>query len=147
MALYNNGIFVLTADGSGGIWDDPASAYQILLLDTTYVFDRDHFRVSDISASEIATTNYTRQAVANRTITVDNANDRVIYDCDNNAWPDLGPAAGGPVVGSSVHFVNTGDDGTSGTVNHLDFVDTQVNGGDFTVQYAATGAILATSPS
>ena len=143
MSLFNRGIQVLS-DGDS-TWSGGGDI-EIMLMGTAYSFNRDSDFVSDISANEISTTNYARQNVSGRTITTDDTNDRVVYDASDNLFANLGPASGGPTVGSCVHERNTGADGTSPLINHLDFTDTVVNGGNFTVQYASTGCILGTSP-
>jgi hypothetical protein len=143
MSLFNRGILVLSNGDS--TWDGGGDI-EIMLMGTAFSFNRDSDFVADISANEISTTNYARQNVATRTTTLDDTNDRVVYDAADNLFTALGPASGGPTVGSCVHERNTGSDATSPLINHLDFTDTTVNGGNFTVQYAATGCILGTSP-
>jgi len=139
--VYTRGI---SDSNSGNSWS--AMAAQIMLMGTGYVADRDQDFVSDIVANEIATTNYARQSLANKVVTIDDVNNRVLLDADDVTWIALGPGAGGPVVSSGVVFRNTGVAATSPLWFYMDGAATQVNGGNFTYQWAATGLVIETSP-
>lgn len=142
MTWYNRGIFEVVNQTT----NLDTGPIQLLLLNSAAVFNRDDDFVSTIAANEIATTGYTRQTLANTTITLDDTNDRVTYDADDVTWAALGPAVGGPVVGFAVVFRNTGADGTSPLLINYDLVDTQTNGSAFTIQWNAIGLSTFTSP-
>lgn len=55
---------------------------EVMLVDNTYTFNPDHAYVSDITG-EISGTGYSRKALTNKTVTVDNTNDKAILDCDD----------------------------------------------------------------
>jgi hypothetical protein len=139
--VYNRGMFDSV---SGNIWGTMAA--EIALVGTGYVLNRDHDFVSDFVANEIATTNYAREVLTGEVITLDDTNDRVLLDADDVVWTALGPASGGPVVAAGITFRSTGVDGTSPLWIFSDGADTQVNGGDFTYAWPATGLAVLTSP-
>jgi hypothetical protein len=140
--MYNRGMFEIINQTTN--WT--SANIDVLLLTSAYAFNPDSNFVSDIVASEISTTGYVRKDLTGPTITEDDTLDAVVLDGDNVVWTALGPASGGPIVGGATIFRNTGADGTSPVITFGDFTDTQVNGGDFTVAWAATGIIVATSP-
>jgi hypothetical protein len=120
---------------------------DVLLVDTSYAFDPDQKFVSDIGVGvELVTDNYTRKDLPGPTITEDDPSDSVILDADDITWTALGPATGGPVVAGAIIFRNSGADGSSPLLAFLDFTDTQLNGGDFTVAWSANGIVVSTSP-
>jgi hypothetical protein len=140
--MFNRGMFSIINQETNFDTAD----IEVMLLASSYSFNPDSNVVSDIVASEISTTNYARQNVANTTVTESDAADSVVLDGDNNLWTALGPGSGGPIVGSAALFRNTGSDATSPLLVNLGFANTQVNGGDFTVAYNAAGMIVTTSP-
>ncbi len=140
--MYNRGMFEIIGQTTN--WD--TADIEVMLLASSYSFNPDSNVVSDIVASEISTTNYARQNIANTTITEDDTGDRVVLDGDNNLWTALGPGSGGPIVGSAVAIRNTGADATSPVLANLGVANTQVNGGDFTVAWNTNGIVVATSP-
>jgi len=139
--VYNRGMFDSV---SGNVWG--VMAAEIALVGTGYVVDRDDDFVTDFVGDEIATTNYAREVMTGEVITLDDTNDRVLLDADDVVWTALGPAAGGPVVSAGIIFRNTGADATSPLWVYADGADTQVNGGDFTYAWPATGVVILTSP-
>ena len=69
----------------------------IVLLADTYSPSVDHTQYSDVSGHELATANgYTQKtkALANVTVTDDDANDRANVDCDDISWT----ASGGSIT-------------------------------------------------
>lgn len=137
---FNRGMFDAV---SGNVWGTIDA--RVGLLVDGFTPNRDADFVSDIVANEIATTNYARQVLTGEVITLDDANDRVLLDADNAVFPSLGPASGGPTVGSAFVYRNTGADGTSPLWMWMDATPTDVNGSDFTYQWAAVGLAVLTS--
>lgn len=141
--MYNRGMYEIINQTTN--WD--TGDIRVLMVDDSYSFDPDSNFVSDVSADEISTTNYVRKVLQNTTITEDDANDEVLMEADDETWTDLGPATGGPIVAGVVIFRHTGVDTTAPLITFIDFTDTQVNGGDFTVDWDDTnGIIKSTSP-
>jgi hypothetical protein len=139
--VYNRGMF---DSGSGNVWGTMDS--RILLVGTGYTVNRDHDFVADVVANEISTTNYSRITMTGEVLTLDDTNDRVLNDADDVVWTALGPATGGPVVAAGIVFRQTGSDATAPLWFFMDGADTQVNGGNLTYQWAATGLAVQTSP-
>lgn len=140
--MFNRGMFEIINQTT----NFDTGAIVMMLMTSAYSFNPDSNFVSDIVANELSTTNYARQTLANTTITEDDTNDRVVLDADDVTINNLGPASGGPTVGGAIIERNTGADASSPLLSFNDFTDTQVNGGNFTVQWASGGLITATSP-
>jgi hypothetical protein len=136
-------MFALFTGGGGVNWT--SADIRCLLVDTDYVFDPDDNFVTDLVADELSTTNYARQAVGSRTITEDDAGNRVAFDAADVVFASLGPAVGGPVIGGAVLFVHTGDDATATLIAFVD-LNLQTNGSNVTIQWDADGIFEATSP-
>ncbi len=139
--VYNRGMFDSV---SGNVWGTIDA--RVLLVGTGYAPNRDHDFVTDVSANEISTTNYARQTLTGEVITLDDANDRVLLDADDALWTALGPASGGPAVLAAIVFRNTGADATSPIWFYMNGTTTDVNGSNFTYQWASTGLAVLTSP-
>lgn len=139
--VYNRGMFDSV---SGQVWGTIDS--RVLLVGTGYTPNRDHDFVADVSASEIATTNYVRLALTGEVTTLDDANDRVLMDADDALWTALGPATGGPAVLAAIVFRQTGSDATAPIWFYMNGATTTVNGSNFTYQWASTGLAVLTSP-
>lgn len=138
---------------NGGIDWDTTAGIRVLLLSTAVATpDPDLDFVSELvdgaANIEVVTNNYARQDVASRTVTQDDANNRAVLDAADNVWAALGPASGGPTVRGAVVYLRVGaDDSTPADdplIAYFDLVDTQVNSGNFTVQWAAAGLITLT---
>jgi len=140
--MYNRGMFEVINQTTNFDTAD----IEVLLLLSSYSLNVDSNFVSDVTASEVSTTNYVRKDLANTTITESDATDSVILDADDVVWTALGPSSGGPVIGGAAIYRNTAVDSTSPLINFSDFTDTQVNGGNFTVAWNASGIIVTTSP-
>lgn len=70
-----------------------ATIRMLLLRSTgTYVFNPDHDFVADLFSNggvEVTVASYSRKTLANDTITLDDANDRSVYDADNVPFGNL----------------------------------------------------------
>lgn len=117
----------------GGI-DFDTDTIKCLLVTASYTPSVDHNFVTDIT-NEIAVSGYVRKTLT-CSVTEDDTNDRGVADANDVVWTALG--AGATVAGVVV-FKDTGSDATSPLIYYGDFTDTPTNGGDFTVQWAATG--------
>ncbi len=122
-------------------WEDNAgTTVKVLLVDSNYVVDIDtHLNKSDIDALsvEVSGTGYTAggQAITNRVITIDNANDWASYDADDIVWASSTIIAHGAIV-----YLDTGDASTSTLISYIDFgADKASSDGDFTIQFHVDG--------
>jgi hypothetical protein len=84
LEIYNVGLDAL-AD-----WE--TATFEWVLL-TAGTFDRTHSVVADVlgSATEATVTGYSRPAVATKLRTVDDAEDRITYSCDDPSFGTLDP--------------------------------------------------------
>lgn len=120
MRLAQAGINLATAD------------VRALLVTSAYVPDYDlHEFVSSVAAAEVTTNGAARVALANKTLTADNTNDRAKFSCDAI---NFGPAAGGTIVARRmILYVHTGSDATAPLVGSV-LLDDTAGGTDVTAQ-------------
>jgi len=99
----------------------------------------DHTSYGQVSGNEESGTGYTAggEALASKTCTQDNTNDRGAFDAANVTWTGLN-------VGTPSHAIMY-DDTDSGKVLIAYWeVTTTTNGGDYTLQWNAAGIMLLT---
>lgn len=130
-----------------------SSTWKMLLLGTATAYtpnvDHDFLDMggaNDPTDSEISTTNYVggfagggRKTLASKTITTVDASDRVEYSSAGITWTALGPATAGPTVAAGIIANELTNDAASVILIYVDVTDTQVNGGDFTVNPGTGG--------
>src|SRR5688500_1187892 len=76
------------SDIANGSIDLDTDTINVMLVDATFTPDADlDLKRSDVTG-EVTGTGYTAggKALANKTVTVDNANDRAIFDADDVVW-------------------------------------------------------------
>lgn len=78
----------------------------------------------------------TDQTLGTKTFTEDTTNDRIVYGAANPTWTAV---AGGSTVGTVTIFKFVTNDAGSTPICSIDIADTATNGGDITIQFAATG--------
>lgn len=140
--VYNKGLEELgkaTTDLDG-------STLTLMLVKSSYSVNKDHLFVDDGSANdpashEVTVGGYSRQNLANKTVTRDDTNDFAYLDADDIAY---GALAAGETIGGAVLFRNTGSDATSPLIAFYDLTDTPTNGSTITNQWAtpANGGVL-----
>jgi hypothetical protein len=140
--VYNKGLEELAK----ALTDLDASDLRVLLVKSSYTFNKDHLTVDDGSANdpashEVTVSGYARQALANETVTRDDTNDFAYLDADDAVFTAL---AAGETIGGAVLFRHTGTDTTAPLIAFYDLVDTATNGGNVTVQWntPANGGVL-----
>lgn len=95
---------------------------------------------SDLT-NEVVGAGYTAggEALANVSVTEDDADNRGVLDADDLQWPGSTITARGAVI-----YVDTGVPGTSQLIGYIDFGSNRSsNGGTFTIQWQSTGILLA----
>jgi hypothetical protein len=109
---------------NGGLdLDDAGVTIKVLLLrDTgTYTFNPDHDTINDILVTnggvEISVASYARQTVSGKTVSVDDTNDRGIFDCNNVAFGSL---ESGQTVEAVVFYKEVNDDSDSIPLLYID---------------------------
>lgn len=112
------------------------TAFKVLLVDNTYVFDPDHAFVADVIAGgkEVVATNYARKTLAagagGLSFTYLAASNRIGMLMPDQTWVGIGGAGSDDNLGGAVVYNNTGNDATSDVVAFLDPADLNTNGGD-----------------
>jgi len=127
-------------------FDWTATAVGVLMATGTYVPNVDHNFVTDIT-NELSGGGYARvTAIASRTITEDDANDRVALDGADITFTSLGVAAGTPRY--VVIYDNTnGTDGTRDLVGWIDLSGAAPvpDGNNYNVAWNAAGLWVLSS--
>lgn len=133
--VYNRGAFQIAT----GATPLHTADLRMLLVKSTYVFDKDHNFVADVVAGalEISVAGYARQALANEAVTEDDTNDRAYLDADDPTFTAL---VAGQTIGGAVIFRQVTTDADSPVLFFIDLTDTPTNGTDFKVQFAAPGS-------
>lgn len=152
---------------SGVLNLETVNGFKLMLIGSSPVYtpDNDHLVVDAGGANdpidcELSTTNYTaghggsgRKVYGGGASTnvisfqTDNANNRAEILLADVTWTALGPASGGPTVVAAI-LIKPGasNDTTARLIAYFDITDTQVNGGDFTLNFDETdGAIRLTT--
>ena len=115
---------------------------KMMLVDNTFAYANTSEFVSDIVATELNATNYARQTMTTKIVTV--SGDNVILDADDVAFGALGGAAN-DTIGGCIIFKDTGGaDSTNAVIAFIDVADLLTNGSSVTAQLAATPIQLAT---
>jgi hypothetical protein len=140
--VYNKGLEELAKATT----DLDASDLRLLLVKSSYTFNKDHLTVDDGSANdpashELTVGGYARQALASEAVTRDDTNDVAYLDADDVPF---GALATGETIGGAVLFRHTGTDTTAPLIAFYDLADTPTNGSPITVQWAtpANGGVL-----
>lgn len=129
-AKYNS----FKRDIANGTIDLDTNIIMCALVDATYVPNVDTHTLYSHITGEVVGTGYTAggQALAAKTVTVDNANDVSIFDADDVTWAASTITARGAVL-----YKDTGE-----LISYFDFgVDKSSSNGDFIVQWNAGGIL------
>lgn len=141
--MYLNG--VLSAWSKRVNWD--TDDIRVMLVTSAYTPNQDaHDFVDDVKAFEVSGTGYTAGgiALANTTITKDDANNVIVLDADDATWPSSTITARYAIV-----YNNTGaSDAARPLLSYLDLLSDQAsNSGNFTVTWDATGIMRHSTPA
>ena len=130
---YNRGAYRALHSGLDG------KDIRTLLVKSSYTFDATHNTVADVVAgsSEISVSGYARYDHATVTVAEDDANSRAYLDLDDAAFTSL---ATGQTIGGAVLYIYNASDASAEVLAFLDVADTPTNGGNVTIQWAATSA-------
>jgi hypothetical protein len=139
--LYN-ATLVNLVNGSIDLDNDNISG---MLVTAAYVPDRAvHAHRSDVT-NEVVGSGYTAKgmALANKTVTQDNAGNRAVFNADDPVW-----TASTITARALVLYKNRGGAATADElIGYLDFgADTSSTNGSFTVQFNAVGILTLTGP-
>ena len=109
-------------------------AVKVMLLDSNHAFNPDHNLVSEVSANEVSGEGYTAggQALAGKTVTQDDTNDKAKWDADDVTWADSTITAHYAVI----------YDANNNLIACIDFgEDKSSSNGEFKIQWHADGII------
>ncbi len=142
------------AEGDGAIYNNykglvlsgeiqlMADSIRVILV-TGYSPDIDtHTDYSDVSAFEITESDYDAggKTISGETITVDNTNDRAVYDGYNLEWNDIGPLD----PNDPDHAVMFDYDHPDQPLIGYWELTTPTNGGNYIIQFSANGILVFT---
>ncbi len=133
--LYNKG---KTEILKGGI-DLLTDTIKAALVTSSYTPDKDADTFFDDVTNEVSGTGYTAggKALANKTVTQDDTNDRAEFDADDATWTVATITARAAVV-----YKDTGTASTSLLIAYIDFgQDYSTLGEDFTVEWDTEGIL------
>lgn len=128
---YNQGIYQIINRSINFASD----TIKVMLVKSTYTFNADHDSLSDVSG-EVTVSGYARQTLANKTITLDDTNDRVKIDGDDPSFASL---AAGETAVAAIVYKDTGLASTDIPIVYIDITDTATNGGTIVVNFHADG--------
>lgn len=122
MIGFFNNYHKLVMNGGLDLNDAGVVIKVLLLRDTSaYTFNKDHDDIDDILVTnggvEITVTSYARQTVSGKAVTVDDTNDRGIFDCDNVAF---GTLESGQTVEAIIFYKEVNDDTDSVPLLYID---------------------------
>lgn len=122
-----------------GLIDLDTDTIRVALLTSAYTPDIDaHDFFNDVSANESSGTGYTAggAALANKTVTQDNTNDRAVFDADDVSW------ASSTIANAryAAIYEDTGVAATSPLICYVDLLITRSSSADtFKIEWNASG--------
>lgn len=114
---------------------------KVALVTSSYTPDQDSHDFFDDVTDEVSGTGYSGggAALANKTVTQDNTNNRGVFDADDATWTTSTITARGAVL-----YKDSGVASTSPLICYFDFTsDKSSTAGDFTIQWNASGILTA----
>jgi len=124
---------------ANGTIDLDTDTVKVMLVTSGYAPDQDLHEFKSSVTNEVSGTGYTAggAAPANKAVTQDNTNNRMVFDADDVTWANSAITARGAVL-----YKDTGVDGTSPLIAYMDFgSDKSSNSGNFTIQWNAAGIV------
>lgn len=137
--FYTTGLAALIGSEDLGA----ASTYKLMLVSAAYAEAKSHEFVTDLGVGELSVTNYVRKSVT-PTIAANNTSgsERVEVSIADQTWTALGSGA---TIHGAVLIKDTGSNATSKLICFFDVANTATNGGDITLDFAATGGNIQIS--
>lgn len=132
---YNRGKALIL---NGGI-DFDTTDIRALLVTSTYTFSAAHNFVTDLT-NEVSGGTYVRKATT-RTVVENDASNRAEGTVANVLWTAL-TCTGTPAA--LILYKYNAADGSAELLSYHDFTATAANGGDYTVGFSSTNALLLT---
>ncbi len=148
--MFNTGKLKIANHNDADTVNLLSDTIEVMLVDSTYVGNADDDFVDDGGATdpeskEISVTGYVpgfgnsgRKALAGRTITTDDVNDRAEFNANDVTWSSLGSGA---TIGSIILYKKGASDALSQLIGKFDIADLATNGSDITAQWDAEGLL------
>lgn len=144
--IYNNADKLMRQDTSGRL-NILADTLKAVLVDDSYVADRDHVFADAFSGAELSGTGYAggfggagRKTLASKALTVDNTNNRVTFGAANPTWTGITAGDAHAVV----VIKEATSDSDSILIAYIDAEDDVATGGDLTFQFPS-GLVFETT--
>jgi hypothetical protein len=137
--IYNS----FKRDIANGSIDLDTDTIKVMLVTSTYTPNIDTHDKRDDVTNEVSGTNYVAGGgtLAGKTVTVDNTNDRAIFDADNQVWAAASITARGAVLYKARGGASSADE----LICYIDFAaDITSTAADFTLSFNAVGIIALT---
>lgn len=138
-SFWTNKGLVNILSGDVDLRDD---TIKVMLLDDEALATKDINFVSEISADELTGSGYTggfggagRKTLASKVFTENDTDDRAEFDAADVVWTAID--AGSAQMAAVIKEIT--NDGASLVLGFVDITDTMTNGGDLTINWAATG--------
>ena len=129
--FYNNGLLKLL-NGSINYTSDNIA---LLVVDNTYTFDRTDEFVSDLTG-EVSGSGYSRQSLANKTVTLNATTNTIVFDCDNVSYTAITTSS---ALSAGIVYDDTGVDSTSSLIGFFDMPETTTNASDVAIIVSPSG--------
>jgi len=128
---YDIGLDIMS---SGGACNWTGDTIKMLLVDNTYVFDRLHVHVNQITG-ELTDPSYNRQALTSKTRALDNTLHMMKFGAANSVFASLNNST----PAGAVIFKDNGSDATSQLIGFAAFTPVVCTGFDFDVLTPTNG--------
>lgn len=130
--------------GDGTIdWDDGNVKTALVQAGGTAEADRDNLAACLAGSGsgahdEVTVSGYARQTLTSPAVTVDDVNDKAVYDADDTTYTSL---ASGETPGAEIAYYDVdGTDANAIPIHFTDFAsDSPTDGNNFVVQYSSNG--------
>lgn len=133
--LYNSGLGAIS-DGTIA-W--ATSTIKALIVNSSHTFDDNDLFVSDVVADEVTNatgTGYARKTLTGKTVTVVQANDRVVFDASDVIYTAVETNETWDAV---ILYLDSGSDATSKLIACIEIDALETNGSDASIVWASTG--------
>lgn len=137
---YNDGSLKL--QNGTVVW--ATDVIEILLVKSSYVFDKDHTAGTPAASEITGVSGYTggfggagRKVLASKTLTNDTVNDRTVYDAADPSFGALG--TGDTIGGAVIQKKGSANDTTAVPLFFHDFTDIPTNGAVLNYAFDALG--------
>lgn len=137
--MFNKGKYLILSDSISLSSD----TLKVMLVTSSYTFDKTHNFVGDVSSNELSVSGYTggfagagRKTVASKTFTEDDTNHRAVFAVADITWTSL---AAGQTIGGAILIKEVTNDAASPLIAFFDLTNTATTGANVTLDFSSTG--------